>query len=424
MSTVETGNQLEDAFYRFLCDQLENGQHVYGVHAPHTCKIYKKKSYFCKVREADVEFDVVVEITGEGREQPHSFLVFECKNLKSAVPETAVTDFSNKLGRIFGHAAKGVLVFSSRLKRGAEKVSRNSGIGLAKFDAHGLEIKADRRNNSVIENYLVERQFFETDEDAKSLKFSAYVDGALFGSCGQLVSSIYSDSSPTENSEYSGANGRVPYLSETKIQAKADSLLREAAYQNGPVDLEQICSQLSLKLSFSKRNVLDDFGAPILGSANFDNRTIEINLHKNKKRERFTIGHEIGHFFLQHGRYLRSESVVERDLFEHIETEEVSLPNNYSRLERQANEFASALLLPSLVFIERARELRSSLQIQDRGHGFIFVDDQPCNYAPYNELLFELSEHFEVSKRAIEIRLKRMGWLNDHRGQHWKHYHR
>jgi Zn-dependent peptidase ImmA (M78 family) len=84
-------------------------------------------------------------------------------------------------------------------------------------------------------------------------------------------------------------------------------------------------------------------------------------------------------------------------------------------MERQANRFASHLLLPSFSFATKVSELRDTFGIKDRGHGYIFVDDQPCNYSPYNDFLSELSLHFETSKQAIEIRLNQMGLLNDRR---------
>jgi len=415
VSSVEKGNQLEDAFHSFLCEQLDRGDLVYGVHAAQTCTIHKRKDYYCKVREADVNFDIVVEVTGKGREKPHSILVFECKNYKSAVPETAVTDFSHKLERIFGHSAKGVLVYSSRLKSGAEAVSRNTGIGLAKFDEHGLEIKADRRNTSFSESRFIERQFFENQEKAKSLKFSAYFEGKYLSSVSHLLQKIDPNSAGEDTSISAEESDRVPFLLDERLQDFAGKLLGEIGYEGGPVDLEKICSFLSLDLSHSDQTVFDSSGETILGSANFESRTVTINFHKNMQRARFTIGHEIGHFYLGHDKYLRSESVLERDLFDNDERGEAF---NEVRIECQANRFASNLLLPQRHFAKTTYEFRNSLGLQDRGHGYIFVDDQPCNYGPFNQLLTLLSQHFDVSKRAIEIELVRKGWLTDQRRRH------
>lgn len=412
MSSVEKGNQLEDAFHSFLCEQLDRGDLVYGVHAAQTCTIHKRKDYYCKVREADVNFDIVVEVTGKGREKPHSILVFECKNYKSAVPETAVTDFSHKLERIFGHSAKGVLVYSSRLKSGAEAVSRNTGIGLAKFDEHGLEIKADRRNTSFSESRFIERQFFENQERAKSLKFSSYFEGKYLSSVSHLLQQIDPNSAGKDTSNSAEESVRVPFLLDERLQDLAGKLLGEIGYEGGPVDLEKICSFLSLDLSFSDQTVFVSSGETILGSANFESREIKINPHDNTQRARFTLAHEIGHFFLGHEKYLRSESVLERDLFETVATSDQV---NYVRIECQANIFASHLLLPQSHFEDKTIEFRNFLGFRNRGHGYIFVDDQDFNLALDYLLLDELSNYFDVSKEAIEIKIRQIGWLKDDR---------
>ena len=88
---------------------------------------------------------------------------------------------------------------------------------------------------------------------------------------------------------------------------------------------------------------------------------------------------------------------------------------NYERLEFQANAFASNLLLPDQFFRLKVADRRRALEIRDRGHGYIFVDDQPCNYWPYTQLLSGLSSDFEASKTAVEIKLTNMGLLTDQR---------
>jgi Zn-dependent peptidase ImmA (M78 family) len=183
-------------------------------------------------------------------------------------------------------------------------------------------------------------------------------------------------------------------------------------YQSGPVDLKNICAALSIDLEFTDHRVHDLDGMEILGSANFDRKKIVINAHGNITRERFTLGHEIGHFFLNHQLYLASESVIESDLRIVSEREDGF---NYERLEFQANSFASNLILPDEIFIRKTAEFRNLLGITDRGHGYIFVDDQPYNYQIYDQLLTQLLTYFEVSKQAIQYKLQKLGMLTDQR---------
>jgi Zn-dependent peptidase ImmA (M78 family) len=85
------------------------------------------------------------------------------------------------------------------------------------------------------------------------------------------------------------------------------------------------------------------------------------------------------------------------------------------KLEYQANNFASCLLLPRSRFIESVAEFKTLYKIHDRGHGFIFVDNQLHNYIPYNSFIQDLKDRFQASKAAIEIRLKKLNLLIDHR---------
>lgn len=160
MNSTEKGDKLEDKFYEYLIEQKRRGELVYDLHPSANCKIFKKKSYYCKEREADVQFDVVIEIYQKGRSKPFSYIVFECKNYEGGIPETCVTDFSDKLGRIFRHAAKGVLVVSSRLQSGADNLARSRSIGIVKYDETGLEVGADRSGRNCLESRFVNHRSF------------------------------------------------------------------------------------------------------------------------------------------------------------------------------------------------------------------------------------------------------------------------
>ncbi|MND30139.1 hypothetical protein D3C80_206660 [compost metagenome] len=416
MNTTAKGNKLEDALFKYLIDQQGGGDRVYDLYPPDLCKIRKKPKYHCPERKKPVEFDVVIEVYRKGREVPHSYVVFECKNYKSGIPESRVTDFSDKMGRIFGHSVKGILVVSSRLQTGAENIARSRSMGIVKLNDNGLDVVADRRQWYAIESAFVKSQIFEGENHIKSLKFSAYFDGRFFSSIGQLLECFEHD----EDGKPPSGGGRVsvPYISPDDIRAFATEVLEGIDYKEGAVDLNEVCVAMSLKLKFSRKNVLDEDGALILGSANFDRNSIEINAHNNAFRERFTVGHEIGHFCLGHGRYLRSETVIERDLLVDAEAKENF---DITRLEVQANLFASEIILPDQVF-RRATEVgRQRLDIRNIGFGDIYVDDSPWNYQPYNQLISDLSQYFQVSRQAIEIRLKKLGLVNDQRryGETW-----
>jgi Zn-dependent peptidase ImmA (M78 family) len=412
MNTTEKGNKLEDQIYDYLHGQVVRDEHVFDVYPASLCEIHKKKKYYCKDREADVEFDLVIEIRREGRSEPHLRVIFECKNHEKPVQERDIRDFSDKIRGISAHGAKGIIVSSSRLQSGAEKVAKNRGLGIIKFDENGIDIVADRTGRTWAENDFVKNQIFDSLEKSKSLKFSAYSDGKFFGSINQLLRSFTPELAIEGGIVVGPPTNYAPFMPDTEIREIAHKSLHLLRYVRGRVDLQKLCEELEIQLTFSETLAHDFDGHQILGTANFTERMIGVNLHGNKHRERFTIAREIGHFCLRHDRYLHSESVIEHDLLVDAKSNGTL---NYERLESQANIFASELLLPVGDFLISVEALRLHIGIVDRGFGYIFVDDQPCNYTPYNQMIFALSDHFDVSKQAIEIRLKRMGLIEDKR---------
>lgn len=412
VSSTSKGNELENAFYHYLLDQKERGELVDGVHSPQLCEIFTKKKYYCSDRDGDVEFDIVLEITRPGADKPYQWVVFECKNYEGRVPEDKVTILVSKLNSVFGRAVKGVFVVSSRLQSGAEKVAKKYNIGIVKFDGSGAEIIAQRHGGLRLEKQFVESQIFQNADSVKSLKFAAYHNGRFYDSMSKFLGNFDPSSSSDLDQDNNAGSVAVPFIPIEKLRTSAEELLEHIDYQGGPVDLERACAELSIDLQFTRQVVVDADGKLVLGSANFSRNTIHINDHEDGNRERFTLGHEIGHFYLGHGRYLRSESVIENNLLIIAESRRAA---NYQRLEYQANVFSSALILPELHFLFKIGEFRREHDIRYRGHGFVFVDDQTQNLNEYHELLGSLSTHFAVSKEVIEIRLKNLKMLTDKR---------
>lgn len=411
MNSTEKGDKLEDAFYKYLVDQQRRGEDIYGIYPHGKCKIFQKKKYPSRDRGAPIQFDVVIELYQPGRQKPHLYVVFECKNYAGSVPDDRVREFSDKLRELFPNRHKGVMVVSSKLQSGARNVAESRGLGIAKYDEHGAEIVVDRKGRSFVDRNSVKSQIFRDDDPAKQLKFSAYSEGNYFGTVAEFLASLEPG---TQTPELGNASSRVsvPYISVEEIKKTTEEILNQIDYETGPVDLAKICQMNGIDLKFTDAVVRDADGTQILGSANFDLKTIEINLHGDSNQKRFTIGHEIGHFCLGHHHYLRSETILERDL---EITGDSTNTVNYERLEFQANTFSADLILPHRAFIFAMARYRIELGIKFKGQGYIFVDDQPDNLLTYYKFLTLLSIEFEASKQAIEIKLKRAGWLNDQR---------
>lgn len=411
MNTINKGDELEDKFYCYLLDQQNHGQLVFDIYPPECCKIFKQKKYNDPIRKGYVTFDVVIEIYRKGRSRPHLYVIFECKNHKRKIEERYVTDLSDKLNRLFDNSAKGVMVVSSALQKGAEHLALYRHIGIVKYDENGFDAIAERKGGLCVGNHFVKMQLYQNSSPIKSLKFSAYLDGKFFGTIDQLLNHI--DPIQSDDCEHTDDMivDSVSFFTQEEIRKSAQTTLNLIDYKDGSVDLVKICATLSIDLQFIDQDIQNCENEQILGRANFDRKSIHIYPHVNKQRERFTIAHEIGHICLNHGKYLRSETIVEKDLF--IDSAEAN-SFNYAWLEFQANEFASELLLPEKVFKGMTHIYKEKLEIKSR-ESYIYVDDQYCNYTPYNELLSMLSTYFDVSKQAIEVKLKKLGRLNDKR---------
>lgn len=408
ISTVHKGNALEDAFYEYLVEQKKSGKLIDGLHNPELCKIYKQKPYYCSERETNVTFDVVVEVKRENADEFALTIVFECKNYEGNVPAEKVTDFSDKLQGVFKHNSKGVLVCSSKLQSGAMKLVEKRGLGLIKYDQYGFEYIVQRQAKSLIESDYIKKSLFQGSSDYKSMKFSAYCDGTYYGSFASLVGGWLNNnvSNAATNQSIS-----LPYISQKDMEVRAANLLSAISYQYGAVDLSKICDELSLKLEYLEKPCIDGDGNEVLGEADFERRCIKIYPHNIRNRERFTIAHEIGHFYLEHSEFLGSESVVENDLF----IKDVSDAGNFYRnMEFQANTFASCLLLPAHMLLKKILEVKSQYEIPTHRY-IVYVDDQPCNFKDYNLLMNELVDSFEATKTAIEVRLRKLNILTDNR---------
>ena len=156
-----------------------------------------------------------------------------------------------------------------------------------------------------------------------------------------------------------------------------------------------------------------DLDKGFLGAINFKNNLISIDNEQcaTFARTRFTIAHEIGHFALNHSRYMDREK-LNIDNVLNIENPNVMGIDDISRMEWQANQFASYLLLPKENFLKDFYiEIRKH-QIQDKGFGLIYLDRQQCNIDTFAKISSPLMQKYKVSRSVIFIRLKKLGLAN------------
>jgi len=168
------------------------------------------------------------------------------------------------------------------------------------------------------------------------------------------------------------------------IEASANSLLVKYSIQDAPVDVAGIARALGVTVHFEQ---LDDEVSGMLVVKNKEKHII-VNKTHHSNRRRFTIAHELGHLVLHYKQgdevYVDTKMMV---YHRSGRTQDYSHPHATTtpQQEREANSFASALLMPKSM-VER------------------FVDSQGIDV--FDEFdLAKLAQAFDVSEQAMYIRL-------------------
>lgn len=120
-----------------------------------------------------------------------------------------------------------------------------------------------------------------------------------------------------------------------RMIAKAKSVLAQYNINQAPIDVAWIAREN--KIIVAER---DNLPEDISGALDLrDNKPIIlINGNQHIHRKRFTIAHELGHFFLNH-----TDGVhIDKKLFFRNQTSSLGA----SMIEREANRFAAELLMP------------------------------------------------------------------------------
>ena len=153
-----------------------------------------------------------------------------------------------------------------------------------------------------------------------------------------------------------------------KIESRAEDVLNTFGLKNVPVSVEEVASKLNIKIN---RGPSNDFSGLLIrkdGGA-----LIGINNDEAPTRQRFTIAHELGHFFLH----------PQKDAFVDYRDNKKDIMR--TPRERHANMFAAALLMPRSLLKKDFRSFTKK--------GFTEIE------------LHSLAEKYNVSDDAMRFRL-------------------
>lgn len=167
-----------------------------------------------------------------------------------------------------------------------------------------------------------------------------------------------------------------------KAAKAAKELLQKYGISKPPVDIERLAKREGLRV------VEERLESEISGMLyrEGERATILINKDDAPVRKRFSIAHELGHFFL----HTSSSVFVDRRVrFRDSSSSQGTIPE-----EIEANSFAADLLMPQSWVLREVSRLRLR------------------RFPPTDEQLIEqLADLFQVSKQAIEYRLANLGEL-------------
>lgn len=430
MSTIEKGDALEDAIYQLISRMIEDGRFFARKSC---CKIFRKKPYYSKDRKSEIVFDLAVEISLPGETEPSLFYLIECKNYSDPVPVGDVEEFSEKVRQVALLNSKAVIASNQVLQSGAFEFAKSKGMGVLRY-FNSQNYKWDLTRSASA--WLAAPSSHENEESIRSalsdpdvmseyFDFYCYAPHRFTNSINSFFEKLTTFESASNvntilarcSNPKASLHPVVRYLTEEEIEDRANDARDSVQYQGGSVDLEAICNlqekerQLTLHVRDKYPRLIG--GEQVLGSLSFDPPTISIFRSGNDARDRFTLSHELGHLLLDHSEFIRREYTIDRDFSDEAYSKLVL--QQLGRLEWQANFFASCLLLPREFLMQEFFQLAANLGLRDRGHGALYLDDQPVNQKSYFHITGNLMTTFGVSRTAIHIRLTRLGLLTDAR---------
>lgn len=169
-----------------------------------------------------------------------------------------------------------------------------------------------------------------------------------------------------------------------KIEALAQSLLKENGISEAPVSVTQIAKARGARI------FVDSLEGDLSGFLYRDRAqaVIGVNTSHSPTRQNFTIAHELGHLLLHDQEQLH----LDREFRVRLRSEVSS--QGTDEAEQEANFFAASLLMPRS-FIERDLENEESVDL---------IDD---------ELIYSMARKYKVSAQAFAIRLKTLGYIHE-----------
>ncbi|MCT3845068.1 ImmA/IrrE family metallo-endopeptidase [Elizabethkingia anophelis] len=388
MSTTSKGDKFEDIGIELIHKLIEEEEIL--INAKYI-RPFKKQKYKCKSRESFVQFDYVIEVWPPNADRYSVIYFIECKDHKTRVGVNQIKKFHNDIEEVSGANAKGIFITRSLLQEGAKTYAEANGF---------MVIQA----NSVEDYKIIYHKTGVKNSSIPTINQQQITDEGILGLTKIIDKQIYK--AFTEFKE--GISYNIDKINKDTIESICNSELRninprilsDAENLDVGVLKNYLKEKHQLKVTYHDNSNL-------LGYCNIENNLISLNQEiKGTKRELFILCHEFGHF------KLHQNLLIDQFTYNNFQESEYnfkigkhSLKNPKHWIEWQANYFAIGMILPKTSILAMLWKNQQRLGLNK---GKLFLDDQKENYLNYQNVLFRLSEYFNVTRPNILYRLKEL----------------
>lgn len=390
MNTTKIGSEFEDEVFTFFSSLLNKGE-IVGTSQKYS-KIQKHKKYKTNTSRI-IDCDITIENYNPFcNEEWSSLIIIECKRYKSKVDIADLDEFQTKMNLISSSGVKGIMVTTVGFSKNTIEQAKIAHVGLLVLNGEKFEWSACR---NVL--YRQEDLMYILCGEKKIGTFPVVYDNGCFSD----ILNVLSESGAVLNSTV-----RINVHDMTKSQIEKIAMQFHDRHHYITND---IAGEVLARFFPNYRIRFEDLSQGLLGKLSFSSQIITISneIINDTNRLHFTLAHEVGHIVL-HKEVLEGETNEIEDYL----SPKLSLASRglTSLIEKQANWFASYLLMPKDLVILKLATLVKKYGIT---HGYLYIDNQPCNYRNVNAILAEMSQLMGVSKEAIRIRLKELNLLRE-----------
>lgn len=389
-NTVAKGNAFEDVVYTHINQLLDADNFIVPGKLS---KIHRKKGYYSESRKGNIIVDISIETILPGANTYSILTIIECKDYESKVSIDNLEEFVSKIDQIAGKNTKGIFFTTSGFSETCINYAKAKGLWLIVYnddEFSNLTYRKAANENSIFNSStnVSTNSFYATNGHEEVFKMpDLLMRFGIIDTC--TIKTIH-----------------VPFVSDnelSKIATICRTRLQEKPSSPITFDDLQVCVMREFDLTVESMDFSsDESGLSILGAIDVVNNKIYYsNSITDAHRRLFTVAHELGHWILHRNH-----------LLDGILRDEVLEEGGASRIEIQANKFASFLLVPesTLRILTRIAFDKYDNPRKDR----LWWDLQPCNMELAHDILGFLSEWFNVSKEMLILRMENNKTLERH----------